>query len=315
MSSKKLNSSLPKTFVVFIFLSLLFWFLTKLSKVYQDTIQIDVSYENLPNDKVLKNQLPDFIDMNVEASGFKLFYANIISPKVSVDLSQIEQTSDKDYWLDLDIQKSKVQNQLSNLITINYFEVSRIKVEFDQLDSKYLKIDPDVSISFKDNFDAYGSVKTIPDSIKVSGRKSILDTLFELKTEFIELIDVDKDIDQMLKIHPMYRNKGIVFDDLSVGYEMQVVKFTEASLEIPFVIKNQPNNQNINTFPNTVKINFKIGLKDYEKINKNLFIVECDFEESLDNDLDFLIPKVISYPNFVKDLHLKTQKIDFFITK
>ena len=86
-------------------------------------------------------------------------------------------------------------------------------------------------------------------------------------------------------------------------------------VSVPFTIKNKPVNEDFNTFPNTVEISFRVALEDYEKINKNLFVVECDFELSNENNLNFLVPKVISSPAYLKDVQLKTEKIDFFITK
>ncbi len=315
MNKRKSDISLPKTFLIFIIISLFFWFLTKLSKEYKGVIQLATTYQELPLDKIVKNKLPETLDVTINATGFKILYAQLITPKISLDISDAKENETNSYIFNLTELKSKIQNQLSNQITIEYFEKPRIKIEFDQLDSKKIKIESNVSITYKDNFDAYGKEIINPDSILVSGPKSILDTLKSLNTEFLQLEDVEKNISQQLKVQSIYKEKRIVYESNAIDFSVNVTKFTEATLEIPFTIINKPKNQNITTFPNLVKLTFKIGLSDYEKINKDLFKVECNFEESLKNNLNFLIPKVTSYPKFVKGLHLRTQKIDFFITK
>ena len=96
---------------------------------------------------------------------------------------------------------------------------------------------------------------------------------------------------------------------------MEVDKFTEGTLVIPFKIKNNPTDKVIATFPTSVTVTYRVGLKDYNKVTPNLFLIECDYQESVENKLNFMIPKVVSKPDFIKNLHINNQKIDFFIKK
>ena len=66
------------SFILFFLLSVVFWFMTKLSKEYEGTIKYPVVYNNLPDNKLLQENPLDFIEVYVKASGFKL-----ISTKVS----------------------------------------------------------------------------------------------------------------------------------------------------------------------------------------------------------------------------------------
>lgn len=310
----KSNKSLPKTFLIFTIISLFFWFLTKLSKQYQNVVEIRSEYVNLPIDKVVKNELPEIIKVNVKASGFKLLYFDFFTPKVSIDCKALVSENGKN-WLDLNSQKNKVQNQLTNGVLVEYFDQSRLEIDFELLESKKVKIYPNTSISFKDNYDSYGIGITSPDSIVVSGPKSVLDTLTHLDTEKIELTDVESKVSKKIVIDKRYKEQGVVYANTEIVYSLDVGKFTEGTINLPFKIKNEPSDNSINTFPNLVKLTYKVGLNDYGKVNENLFLIECDYKESIENGLTFLIPKIVTYPSFIKDLSLKTQKIDFFIKK
>lgn len=301
--------------MIFIVVSLFFWFLTKLSKEYQNTLKVNVNYTNIPLDRIIKNKIPSQLDLNVTASGFKLLYAKLVSPTIDVECSNLKGRGNDTFLIDFEDQRTKIQNQLSNGIALNYFEPTSIEVGFDQMENKKVKVHPDVSINFKDSYDMYGKEMVTPDSILVSGPKSILDTLTFIRTEKLELVDVEKDISEAIKIGLEYKEKSIVFKETNVQYEIQVDKFTEGNLEIPFTIINEPEDNSITTFPNTIKLTYKVGLSDYNKVNKSLFLIECDYKESIDNGLNFLIPKIVKAPNFIKDLHINTQKIDFFLKK
>ena len=59
-------------FFFFLLLSILFWFLTALNKEYVTSISYPVRYIRFPEDKVLVNDIPDRLELNVNASGFTL---------------------------------------------------------------------------------------------------------------------------------------------------------------------------------------------------------------------------------------------------
>ena len=66
----------------FLVVSVYFWFLTKLSKDYNSTIQYPMVFENLPKDKLLQKKPQESIDIHVKASGFKILSGKLF-PKHS----------------------------------------------------------------------------------------------------------------------------------------------------------------------------------------------------------------------------------------
>ena len=56
------------SFILFFLLSVVFWFMTKLSKEYEGTIKYPVVYNNLPDNKLLQENPLDFIEVYVKAS-------------------------------------------------------------------------------------------------------------------------------------------------------------------------------------------------------------------------------------------------------
>ena len=50
-------------------------------------------------------------------------------------------------------------------------------------------------------------------------------------------------------------------------------------------------------------------------VSESSFLVECDFEVSEKNNLTYLIPKIISQPDFIKSVKIIPKEIDFLIQK
>ncbi len=86
-------------------------------------------------------------------------------------------------------------------------------------------------------------------------------------------------------------------------------------MELPFQIKNLPENYNITTFPDKVEVIFQIGLSDYNKINRNDFEISCDYNRTLKNGLNYLIPEVVSKPSMVTEIKIVPHQIEYLIKK
>ena len=68
-------------FLVCLFVSSLFWFLNSLSHKYTETINIPVTYTNLPKDKFLINKLPEKILLKIIQTPF---ISNLEAVKISL---------------------------------------------------------------------------------------------------------------------------------------------------------------------------------------------------------------------------------------
>ena len=99
--NKKNNKSnkLYYTFILFSILSVVFWFMTKLSKEYDTSIKYPVSYINLPSNKLLQEKPLEYIDIRIKATGFKLISSKVSPLKLTIDASNIYGKSLTNYYL------------------------------------------------------------------------------------------------------------------------------------------------------------------------------------------------------------------------
>src|SRR3954463_11072911 len=68
------------------FISAVFWILIALSQVYPASVVYPVNYVNLPGKKVVMNDLPTHIAVNVRATGFKILSYGFSKVKESVEV-------------------------------------------------------------------------------------------------------------------------------------------------------------------------------------------------------------------------------------
>ena len=95
----------------------------------------------------------------------------------------------------------------------------------------------------------------------------------------------------------------------------KVEKFTEGTFNIPFKVINLPEDMELTTLNETVEVVFVVGLSNFNKIDKNFFEVICDYNISKENNLSYLLPKIVAKSNFIKSYKVVPNKIDFLIQK
>ena len=124
--------------------------------------------------------------------------------------------------------------------------------------------------------------------------------------------DVNSNIESVLKLEPP-ENDQLRLSHQEVNVEVEVVKFTEGSVMVPVIVKNLPEDIKLSIYPKNVEVIYYASMDAFKTIVPNSFIVECDYQESLDSELNFLIPKIITKPGNVKEARLNTKRIEFII--
>ncbi|MDQ1296677.1 MAG: hypothetical protein QG611_655 [Bacteroidota bacterium] len=77
-------------FTFFLFLSFVFWYLNSLGKELETDIRYPVKYSNLPKDRVLKENLPSRLNLNLKGPGYSILQLKVsgkTSPAV-IDFSK-----------------------------------------------------------------------------------------------------------------------------------------------------------------------------------------------------------------------------------
>ena len=296
---------------MFLLLSFVFWMLIKLSASYSSTVQINLSYVDLPENKMLQSEPKSKVEVTLNAVGFTILKHKFSKKEIEVSLKNIKKKRGTRYYLlSSDVLKSVDKSfDKSNVTDISpdtlYFDLGKSV-------SKKVRVESDISIQYKTGYHLSGDLIVNPDYVTISGPKSQVDSVVYVKTKNLKLTNVYDTINSQVEL--------LTTDKLSYSKTMieirgKVEKFTEQTLEVPIVVKNVPSSSKISTFPNKVKVIFQIGLSDFNKVSKEDFVVECDYKLIESDEIDYLIPKVIRKPSLVNSVKIVPNKIEFLLEK
>lgn len=304
-------------FIVCVFVSMFFWLMMSLSKEYIMTFTFPVNYVNMPKDKVLANQLPPSIDIQVKATGFNILNYKFKTKQknVLVDLNDAKPLSQKNRFFILTnsrIDKLKIQFSSSiNLINVN---PDTIYLNYNKKVEKVVPVVSNIKISFNKQYQLVDSIKIIPFEVKISGAADIIDLINKVETIPLELTDVSSSSEVELKIK---KDKTIEYLDIEpaiIKAKIEVDKFTEATISVPIIVENLPAGLTLKTFPDNVTVKYNVAFKNYEKINPNMFKVVIDYSkiEITDNRAKL---KLVEFPSQAKAVKLSFEKVEYIIRK
>ena len=288
--------------------------MTKLSKEYEHTVYYPISYENIPENKLLQEKPINQIGIYVKTTGFKLISAYLFPKKIEVDASLPILKSQTNYFILLNAQRAAIQKQLNAGVTLNHFIKDSISLHLGSLQVKKVPLELDADITFDTGFDIEGGIKMNPDSVIVTGPRAVLDTIQSIKTNRFSANAVNKDISTTLSLSSLEKS-NVKLSTQQVTLSANVEKFTEGSMELGFGIIHMPLDIKINTFPKLIKITYQTALSNYNKIDQNSFSIVCDYKMIEEKGFTYLVPKLRKQPEFVKNVKITPNRIDFIIEK
>lgn len=305
-------------FFFFLLLSILFWFLTALNKEYVTTISYPVRYIRFPEDKVLVNDLPDRLELTVNASGFTLLSYQLRSRLTPIifDVKSFSpftfRNDPNSVYILSSLAKEEISRQLSSEISILDIHPDSLIFRFAGKTEKRVPVVPELDLNFEKQFMQVGHYTIEPDSVTASGPEVIIDTIDAARTEKLVMKGINKSFSQELKLQSL---SNIDFDPVEVWLQVPVEKFTEASLNVPIQVVNLPDSLVLRTFPGKVSITCQVGLSAYETLSEHLFTAVVDYSEvgtMLGNRLQVNLTKV---PPYVQALNYTPKSVEYILEK
>jgi hypothetical protein len=305
-------------FFFFLLLSVLFWFLTAMNKEYEASISYPIRFIRFPEKKVLVNDVPDRLDLTVNAGGYTLLRYKLqsrIAPIVFDVNSFALFTLLRDpstVYIQSNRAKDDIVQQLSSEIEILNISPDTLFFQLADKVSKKVAVEPNLDISFEKQYMQVGPYLVEPDSVTISGPEMIIDTIELATTVPVIMSDVNRSFDMELEMQPQHK---VEYDPLEVWIQVPVEKFTEASLKVQIEVINMPESLLLRPFPPAVTVSCQIGLSAYETLNEHLFRAVIDYAEvgnMLGNKLQV---QIIKMPVYIQSVNFTPKSVEYIVER
>lgn len=272
-------------YLFFLFISIIFWYLNALGKDYNTEFNFPLQYQNLPKGKVLANDLPANITIEVRGNGFQLLRYKLLSfvKKVKLDVNSFSpylKSRNNEYYLTSNYLQGYLKGHFKN-IQINQVYPDTLMFYFTTVIDKRLPVKPVLSLKFAESYMLSGTVRAIPDSITISGPKALIDTMHLIFSEFKQVKDIKDTVFSSVKLEQLPK---FIYPMNEVKLLIPAEKYTEIVYSIPVTVVNVPQGIEIKTFPATINVSFDVTLSKFDKINSGQFKIVADYNDI--NNLD-----------------------------
>jgi YbbR domain-containing protein len=305
-------------FIICLLLAFLFWLLNVLSKDYVTVIKLPVKYENLPIDKVPMNILPETFAVTAKVSGYSLIVGNAGEKSDTIIINGKLLRSINRQGRNLSFYH--VRPILTQLATNNYSSykiqevlIDTLFVDFDKKVTKVLSIKPNLKVSVAKHHVIDGEIKFFPEAIRVTGPKSILDTMSFLTSNAVVFEEITSSQTATLAFDLLNDDRFELKPTRAI-FTVEVEKNTEFTIEVPITTINVPKHISLKTFPNKVNITFLVPLGKFEYVDVEDFEMVIDYNDIGENSTKLTVKESKSL-NFVTITRIEPGRLEYIIKK
>ncbi len=303
-------------FLFFVILSTIFWVIRSLNEEYEAEILYPVKYDGMPENKVLLSEPPDKLRLRVKAVGRTILarkFSYFLRPlKFKVNSYSLNTIGTDSSYILTRKAKEALSRELGNMQILK-ITPDTLYFRFTEMITKKVGIKHNIAGFPKIYARQYmlnGDIDFIPDSIIVSGPNSILDTLNNVYTEPIHINNLNDSIE---KSYLLEKIDQVIFSRKKIKIVIPVDKFTELSHLVNISHMNVPDSVVLKTFPNSVRVTYRVTLSYYDKVSPEMFEPYIDFndiETAISPKLKVLISDV---PDYIHSLTLYPSSVEFLI--
>jgi hypothetical protein len=236
---------------VCILLSAMLWFTFTMQETYTVVLEMPTMVSNIPDDQALVTMPPQRARVQVQGEGFQLVQLYYNPPTIPIDARR-EQVNLEDAVPELgkNVRPLSVSPRSVELIKERRI-TRRLPVRFAG------------SITTPDTHGLVSPPRILPDSVQVSGARSIIERLLYWPTEPVQLENIR---DSIVVRVPLSDTLSLLVDKnlQQVTVSARAVEFTEAVRQIDVTITGAPPGRQVVTLePPSVEVRYRVPIDHY----------------------------------------------------
>ena len=272
------------TFLGFVLLSLIFWFMQGLNEEVENSFKIPIELQNLPEKTTLINDLPSHIEVRVRDKGpVMLGYAIEGLSPLRINFQEYDKGRNSFLLLSSQLQ-TKLRKSLRSSTSIVSIIPDTLKVMYTHNAGKRVKLVVKGVASTTPQCVLSGDMTADVDSVMVYGESSLLKRVKEVYTT--EQVTVTIPVEEM----------------------------TSKILDIPVIPQNVPSNWSLITFPSSVQLSCMMPFSKFAAVDEDSFLLGVDFLDLSRRRLsDKLGVKILNAPEYVRNIVLSQDSVDYIL--
>lgn len=279
-------------------LATLFWFAVVTENVYEYDVDVPIVVVNVPEGKILANDLPAKARVRFEGKGRALLTL-IFSrdARIVLDLANTRQR----HAFGLKREMVDPPRSSNGLMPLQILSPDTVRVQLSNLVERLIAVNADVKIVTVPGYTVVQPWRLVPDSVAISGPEEVIRDIDVIMTEHMEFANVQDSFSAVLRLLPLPASERAGLAANTVQLFIDVQKLIEVTLhEIPVRVQNAPRHIKITPVPSTLSLTVEGGEKLLLNLKREDIVAYIDYARIHDDVATAGHPAYIRTPNGVR---------------
>lgn len=262
--------------------AILLWFYVSLENTYEYNIPVRIVPTNVRSNYLIVNDYPREVLVKFRGKGKSLFALKSSDRKIQLDLSRYRRMAI------FRLRPEMVEIlPTSSVQVVKIVRPDTIVFKLERKSEKKLRVVPNVSVSLEPGYTIVGAIKKEPPAVRVSGPKSVVDTLSVIYTRKLFFSHVKSDVFGTVRLKS-FRNKYVSVVPEMVHYRIDVQQLGEKTIkDIPVHLIHAPKNKQIRIIPSAITVTIEGGVSLLDSISTKDIYVYIDYKQKKAGHSDF----------------------------
>lgn len=313
VSLSQLRNGEMLSFLFFLFIATMIWFLHTTQSEMQSTITYPIHYKDLPGHITVSNELPNSIQVSIKDKGARLYAYYFKRKKNALDIDLMAlRSNDGICSVPTKTFEAKIHSHLNPNAQIMRISPDSLKVYFVENEKKTIPVELISDISLATQHMLTGKIEISPASIQVSAPSVVLDSISMIETEKLTINDINDTTYCRIKLKTQ---DGLRYEQNEVEVMIPVEAFTEASFDIELQALDFPEGYILRSFPQKVNVKFLVRESIYPQIKAEDFIIGISYKDLIHSPTALMQPTIIRQPSDIRRLIIKPGQVECLIEK
>lgn len=273
-----------------ILIAVLFWFVIVTENQYEYEIPVRITPVNVPEGKVITNQLARSAKVRFTGHGKALLALRFQKDaEIELDVSGVHSRS----IIPLTKDMVHVQRRSASLEILQIMSPDSVLVVLENLRRKTIPIQPLISVVPVPGFALVGGIKLVPDSITVAGPEQLVARLDRVQTDSLRYSDVKYRFSGKVRLIPPAESLHVELPFKQINYFVDVQKLLELHVDgVPVTVRNEPRDLRVTALPSTISLTVVGGERSLMQYNRDDFKAYIEYRQNANGPAEGYKPTI-----------------------
>lgn len=297
-------------FMLFMVISTLFWVLQSLNDKEEMTVDIPLSYINVPRNVIFTNDPPQSVTVVMRDKGINLInYTLGRAVPVKIDFENYQKRGGK-----LIVSRSQllsaVHDEMKSSSELVAMHADSIVVMFAERIGNVISVKLDADISTAPNFIQTSQAVVSPNTVRIYADSAIISSLEYVETKLLTMYDLKDTTVVKVQIKHV---KGAKIVPETVTVTIPVEELIVKKVTLPIRSVNFPAGMSVITFPATANMEFLVPLSRFPDADTSKFSINVDYMQLNKKRTNKLPLNIAKFPGYVRRMDVDPDSVEYIL--